>query len=425
MPDVKLDAGRQSDSRYKWAVVAMLWFVCFFNYADRQAVYSVFPPLEKELGLNKAELGIVGSSFMWVYAAASPFAGFVGDRFRRKTLILGGLIFWSVVCAATGLSTSYWHLVVFRALEGFGEAFYFPASMSLISSFHGAQTRSRAMSIHQSSVYLGTIAGGTLGGWMGESHGWRSSFFVLGSLGVVLGALLLALLKEPHEGSTPAAARSRGAALNGSGWRDFTAAVGEFLTNRVALLLMCVFIGANFVAAVFLVWLPKFLNEKFQMNLTLAGLTSTAYPQLASVLGVMVGGLLADGLAKRRATGRMITQALGLLAGVPFLFASGWTHSVPALSLSLACFGFCKGVYDSNIWASLHDWVKPERRAAAVGFMNAVAWLGGGAASATVGIVAERSGLSACISTMSVIYLCVGVALVLGILAIHRHPRAT
>src|SRR5207342_1029689 len=187
---------------YKWFVVGLLWFVCFFNYADRQAIFSVFPLLKAEMGLSDVQLGIVGASFMWVYAGAAPFAGLVGDRFRRKTLIIGGLIFWSLITVATAISTKYWHLVLFRTLEGFGEAFYFPASMSLVSDYHGPDTRSRAMSIHQSSVYAGTIAGGTVAGFFGQYYGWRSSFYLFGSLGIVLGGLLLGLLKEPRRGQS-------------------------------------------------------------------------------------------------------------------------------------------------------------------------------------------------------------------------------
>src|SRR5207302_7827794 len=87
-----------------------------------------------------------------------------------------------------------------RALEGFGEAFYFPASMALISDYHGPRTRSRAMAIHQSGVYAGTIAGGTLAGLLAEHYGWRSGFYMFGILGSVLGVVLFWLLKEPQRG---------------------------------------------------------------------------------------------------------------------------------------------------------------------------------------------------------------------------------
>ena len=178
----------------KWAAVALLWFVCFFNYADRQAIYSVFPLLKTEMGLTDVQLGIVGASFMWVYAAAAPLAGIVGDRFARKRVIIGGLIFWSAITVATALSTRYSHLVICRALEGLGEAFYFPASMSMLSDYHGRDTRSRAMAIHQSSVYAGTIAGGTAAGVMGQALGWRSSFYLFGTLGTMLGLALIVLV---------------------------------------------------------------------------------------------------------------------------------------------------------------------------------------------------------------------------------------
>src|SRR5690606_13868707 len=105
--------GLVASDRYRWVVVAMLWLVCFFNYADRQAIFSVFPLLREEMGLSNVQLGIVAGAFMWVYAAFGPVAGLIGDRLSRKTLVLGGLLFWSLVTVATAVSTQYWHLVLF------------------------------------------------------------------------------------------------------------------------------------------------------------------------------------------------------------------------------------------------------------------------------------------------------------------------
>jgi len=80
---------------YKWRVVGMLWFCGFFNYADRQAIFSVFPLLELEMHLDKVQLGLLGSSFALVYGICAPFAGNIVDRIRRKTAVLGGLWAWS------------------------------------------------------------------------------------------------------------------------------------------------------------------------------------------------------------------------------------------------------------------------------------------------------------------------------------------
>lgn len=394
----------------------MLWFVCLFNYADRQAIYSVFPLLKVEMALSDVQLGIIGASFMWVYAIAAPFAGVIGDRFSRKALIIGGLMFWSLITIATALSRTYWHLVLFRALEGLGEAFYFPASMSMLSDYHGRETRSRAMSLHQSSVYAGTIAGGTLAGFMGQSLGWRSSFYLLGVLGTLLGFVLMLCLREPARGHSDLLVEGQRAPIERANQRSNLPMVS---------ILMAVFVGANFVAAIVLTWMPSFLYRKFGMSLAAAGFSSTAYLQVASVLGVLSGGVLADRLALRHRGGRMMTQAIGLLAGVPFIFVTGWTGSIPVLILAMAGFGYFKGLYDANIWASLHDVVRTSRRASAVGAMNAVGWVGGGFAPVAIALASERFGMSASISASSIVYLAVGVLLLLGIRTFMRHgPEA-
>ena len=418
----------------------MLWFVCFFNYADRQAIFSVFELLKSEMRLSDVQLGIVGSAFMWVYAAFGPIAGLIGDRVRRKTLIIGGLVFWSFVTAATALSTKYSHLVFFRALEGFGEAFYFPASMSLLSTYHGAGTRSRAMSIHQSSVYAGTIAGGSVAGVLGQHFGWRSSFYLFGSMGILLGVILLLLLREPVQ--SPRSSGEAESVTTGRRWhrsigqlfstdwitdslRGASSGARELFANPMVRVLTAVFIGANFVAMIFLTWMPSFLYRKFDLSLAMAGVSATAYLQVASMIGVLSGGVLADRLARRSHAGRMIAQATGLMLGVPFIFLAGRTLSVPLVILALIGFGYFKGLYDANIWASLHDVVRPEVRASAVGFMNSVGWIGGGVAPVAIAAASERFGMSACISASSVIYLLIGLLLLFGIRSHIRFAHRT
>jgi MFS family permease len=427
---------------YKWWVVVMLWFVCFFNYADRQAIFSVFELLKSEMNLSDVQLAIVGASFMWVYAVIGPFAGLVGDRINRKTLIISGLLFWSFITIATALSTTYSHLVFFRSLEGFGEAFYFPASMSLLSDYHGPQTRSRAMSIHQSSVYAGTIAGGSVAGVFGQHYGWRSSFYLFGSLGMLLGVLLLALLREParahstepgsqepelsDDNTTPGLSQQSGLDAGSPASRvvrvlkDALKPIGELFATPMVRILTAVFVGANFVAMIFLTWMPSFLYRKFNLSLAMSGISATAYLQIASVLGVLSGGALADRLARTHRGGRMTIQAIGLALGVPFIFLTGWTLSVPVVIVALAGFGYFKGLYDANIWASLHDVVPPERRASAVGLMNSLGWIGGGVAPVAIAAASERFGMSACVSANSVIYLLVAALLFYGI---RRHIR--
>ena len=393
---------------YKWLVVAMLWFVCFFNYADRQAIFSVFPLLKAELGFSDYQLGIIGGAFMIVYALAGPLAGLAGDRFTRKTLILGGLVFWSVVTVFTSLCVNYWQLVLVRALEGLGESFYFPAAIALVSDYHGKDTRSRALSFHQSSVYAGTIAGGSVSGYMGEHYGWRSSFILFGVLGTVLALVLWGLLKEP----------ARGASEDGEVAETTAATIQETLSgifqSRLVPVLIIVFVLANFVASVFLTWMPSFLFNKFKMSLSLAGLQSTVYLQVASVAGVLLGGYLGDRLCRRYPGGRPYTQVVGLLGGTPFLFLTGWTLDVPVLVFAMTFFGLFKGFYDSNNWASLYDVVKPRWRSSALGLMNSIGWLGGSLAPVTIAWSSSQFGMSASISSSSILYLAAGLLLLVS-----------
>ena len=411
---------------YKWWVVFMLWFVCFFNYADRQAIFSVFPLLKAEMGLSDVQLGIVGAAFMWVYAGFGAIAGIVGDRFQRKTLIIGGLIFWSLVTIGTALSSHYVHLVICRALEGFGEAFYFPASMSLLSDYHSKETRSKAMSFHQSSVYAGTIAGGTVAGFMGQYYGWHTSFYLFGGLGVLLGVILLGFLKEPVRGQAEAQAEIQDSShvLLDLKQGNVLDSIKQVFKQPMVWVLMAVFVGANFVASIFLTWMPSFLYNKFNMSLSMAGLNATFYLQMASVLGVISGGFLADKLVKTYRGGRMMAQSIGLIMGVPFIFLAGWTLSIPILILALIGFGYFKGLYDANIWASLHDVVKPKNRATAVGFMNSIGWFGGGIAPIAIAYAGTKYGMSASISATSALYLVVGLLLIFGIWKFMRNQKS-
>ena len=402
-----MNSNRHAPSRYKWWVVFMLWGVCFFNYADRQAIYSVFPVLKEEFGLDKVQLGLIGSAFMWVYAAGAPFAGFMSDRMRRKTLILGGCAFWSVVTVTTGWCSRLWQFITVRALEGFGETFYFPASMALISDYHGPATRSRALSFHQSSVYAGTIVGSWLGAWFAEHIGWRMGFYFFGTMGLILAIILWRALREPMRGEAEAAAPAEAAPP-----LPLKETAKVIFHNPMVILLMLAFMAANFVATIFLTWTPTFLVEKFGFHLTTAGLSGAVFIHLASAASVPIGGILADRFSKRMAGGRMLVQAIGLLVGSEFVFLIGSTSDVTMLLISMVCFGLCKGLYDSNIFASLYDAIEPRARASAAGVMNAVGWGGGALGPLALGIFSKYGGqptemenMSLAISYCATIYI--------------------
>jgi MFS family permease len=411
-------------SRYPWLVVGMLWFICFFNYADRQAIFSIFPLLQEQYRFSDEQLGRIGAAFTLVYALSAPFAGAVGDRWARKALILGGLYAWSAITGFTARCSQVWQFMLVRGAEGLGETFYFPASMSLISDYHGPATRSRAMSLHQTSVYVGTVGGGTLAGWMALRYGWQSPFLLLAAAGILLGLALARFLREPvrnaaeRGGGDAALPADQGAPLPVSQF------LSEWLRTPAAVLLVAAFFGANTVALVFLTWMPSFLKRKFHLDLAQAGLGATVFVQFASMAGAALGGVLADRWRARRAGGRILVQALGAALGAPFIYYCGTTRALESLAVAMTCFGLCKGLYDANIWASLYDVMPPSRRAAAVGVMNMIGWLGGALGSWGIGAAVDRGvTMSAAIASTALLYVIVAGLLLAAARVLNRQEQ--
>ncbi len=401
---------------YAWLVVAMLWLICFFNYADRQALFSVAPLLERDLGLSNLQLGILGSCFAWVYGLSAPVAGFFVDRIRRKTSILAGLQFWSIVCALSAAASSFLPLCLFRAFEGLGESIYYPASTSLISDYHGPKTRSKALGILVTSVYAGTVGGGVWAGTIAAHHGWRMSFIILGVCGSALGAILIFTLREIPRGSADGTSEVRR--------RDFITMSKTIFSKPTVALLMAAFVCANFVALVLLTWMTVFCFERLHLSLVEAAAIATVYPQIGSILGAFAGGYVADRMYSRTVRGRILTQFLALVAGLPFVVLCGQSSSVTIIAIALFSWGLFKGAYDANIFAAVFDFVEPGGRGTVVGLMNCVGWLlGGGSAPVAIGLLSVHFGLGNAISMSAIGYIAGAAFLLAAMLSLTPNNR--
>ncbi len=390
----------------------MLWFLCFFNYADRQAIFSVFPLLKKQFHFTSTELGLIGAAFMWVYAFAAPLAGHTGDRFPRKWVILGGLYVWSLITGLTAQCSRVWHFIVVRGAEGLGETFYMPASMALISDYHGPATRSRAIGIHQTSNYAGTIFGSVLAGWMAERYGWWTPFWILAIGGMVLGLVVHLFIREPRRNQAEREVAAPDAAEIDSPPVPMAAFIAELVRTPTAVTLLAAFFGANMVGFVFLTWMPTFLTDKFHLTLAVAGLGATIFSQVASMVGAPLGGFIADRWARWRLDGRIRLQALAVLLGTPFVFICGYTRNPTMLAAALLLYGLSKGVYDSNLTAAYYDVIEPSRRSTATGLMNLVGFVGAGLGSLAIGFAVDHKvTMSVAISSAAVVYLIVAAIL--------------
>ncbi len=407
-------------SRYPWLLVGMLWFCGFFNYADRQAVNAVMTLIKADYQLTNEQAGTILSAFMIVYAIAGPFAGFLVDKISRRWLIVTGLGFWSLIAAGTGFARSYWQLIFFRGAEGLGESAYFPASMSILSDYHGPRTRSRAMGIHQTSVYFGVVGGSVFAGLIANHYGWRMPFYIFGAIGIVYSIALMGLIKEPPRGgfeAKPEVVEPRASFLRNA---------AELLQNPAAAAQMCVFVGANLVTMSIVTWMPTHVGERFSMGLVKDNFTATFYMQLGSFFGSLLGGFGADHFSRYTRGGRTLVQAFGLICGAPCVYLIGATYSQMWLIAGLLGVGIAKGIYESNIFAALFDVIAPRLRGSAAGLINSVGWAGASLGTYLIGVSADRKGVGSAIGSIAIIYaIAACLAIFASWLAVRRPTSVT
>jgi len=380
---------------YKWRIVLYLWLLCFLNYVDRSNIFVLFPVLRDEFSLTGKELGLIGSVFLWVYSLASPFTGFLGDRFTRKSVILVSLAVWSLITFLTGLAHSTAALLTYRALMGLAEAAYFPAALAMLSDYHRKETRSTAISIHQSGLYVGYMLGGAFSAILAERYGWRFPFYLLGVLGIAAVVLFAKALKEPTRGAAEESPAQSGYIAPR---RKAAETLADLKACPTALALAVVHFGVLSVAWTIFQWAPFFIHEKFHLGLAMAGVQSTTALQIPSVLGILTGGLIADRLMRRGIRGRMTTLITGLAFGAPFLGLLGWGGTLTLALVGLAGFGFFKGFFDGNGPPAIYDIVHPGSRSFTYGIFNSISGISSGFAVLVVGallMMARRLGRAA------------------------------
>lgn len=388
---------------YKWELLLWLWLAFFFNQADRQIFNVVLPLIKADLSLSDAQMGLVGSLFVLTLGLLIPFAGVTGDLFNRKKIIGFSLLFWSASTLLTGLSHSLLHLIILRSLAvGGGEAFYAPAANGLISQYH-QKTRALAMSIHQTSLYVGVVVSGALGGYIAELYGWKNTFFLFGGAGIALSVILFFRLR-------PTATAI--ATVSISAQRTFIKEATLALLRKPTAVFLCgAFLAMVFVNVGYTTWTPTFLHEKFGLSIAEAGFSSMFYHHLFAFMGVISGGWLSDKLALQDTKYRLMVQSAGLFLAVPFIVGMGQASTPSLTYVCLAGFGFFRGVYDANIYATLFEVIEPQYRSTSVGLSAMFAYVVAALAPFLLGYLKPTLGLSDGLSALSMVYMLGGICI--------------
>ena len=351
-----------------WVVVGMLFFAGALNYLDRTVIVTMRSSIIASIPMTDAQFGLLTSVFLWVYGLLSPFAGFMADRFKRSHVIIGSLFVWSVVTWMTAHATTYNELLLTRALMGISEAFYIPASLALIIDYHQKKgTQSLATGINLAGVVSGQCLG-VIGGWLAESHSWNYVFNLLGIIGVVYSIFLLFLLKDADEKAVD----------ENTEHVAFTKAMKVLFKNKSFIFLMMAFGLVGVVSWMVVGWLPTYYMEKFHLTQTVSGLYATTYLYPVSMIGLILGGAIADKWSAVNPRGRVFVPIIGLTFAAPFVFLASQSEVLMLVIPFFMVYGLTKYFFDANTMPILSLIVDSRYKATGYGILNMLSTIVGG-----------------------------------------------
>ena len=399
------------NSSYKWLALLLLWVAFFLQQGTRQIFSATLPSIREGFGVSPTQIGVVGTVFMLMYGLCVPFAGIAADLFKRKWMVtIGVLVFCGGIFCSGFVSTLGLFIVTYGVLNGLGQTFYYPSATSLLGQLH-KETRATALSLLQVGLYFGIIGCTWASGWMSElgANGWRTPYKLFGGIGILWAIVLMFCLKDTQP-EAPAEGVPQKATVK--------EAVLAMVAKPSAILLGLGFGMMIYVDVGFKTWMPDFLKsagtfdadfDALQKNLPwLKGapyLFAVIWHYLGAIVGVMVGSRISDRLAKKRPGISMEMNITGLLLGIPFIVLMAQAPSLLVCCIGMALFGVFRGVYDSNLFASLFDVIKPRYHASAAGIMLCCAFVFGSTSSTVLGWMKQNFSLQMGLTSLAGFYL--------------------
>ena len=367
---------------YPWLVVALLWVVALLNYMDRQMLSTMQDAMKLDIvELQKAEaFGALMAVFLWIYGIVSPFAGVVADRVSRKKLVVGSLFVWSAVTYLMGYATDFTQLYWLRALMGVSEALYIPSALSLIADWHEGKSRSLAIGIHMTGLYVGQAVGG-FGATIAATFSWHSTFYWFGIIGIAYSVVLALLLHDKPKTATIASPDPATLMKKESLWSGLSVV----LSTWAFWVILIYFAVPSLPGWATKNWLPTLFADSLGLEMAQAGPMSTITIAASSFVGVLLGGVLSDKWVFRNIRGRIYTSAIGLGMTIPALVLLGFGHSVVAVVGAGMLFGIGFGMFDANNMPILCQIISAKYRATAYGIMNMVGVFAGAAVTQLLG----------------------------------------
>ncbi|HYC88360.1 MAG TPA: MFS transporter [Thermoanaerobaculia bacterium] len=397
--------------RYSWYALGLLTAVYVLNFLDRQIMYILLVPIQKEMKFTDLQLAALGAlAFVIFYTLLGIPFGRLADRVSRKSMIAAGLAIWSLFSGLTGFANSFWTIFFCRLMVGVGEATLGPAALSLIGDYFPPRMRATVNSIYSSAIALGGGLAFFLGGWIGQTYGWRVAFYTLGFPGLLLAVLVFFLREQPRTATASAAASSD--------WADmFRSKPLRLLFAGYALLGL----ASNNIG----VWVTAFFVRVHRFDLLTIGTAAGIISLVVGIPAMIFAGVLADRISRKMRGGRMAFTAVTAVFCVPLWLALLSTNNVAALvAVNVALYALAI-LWVGPATADVIDLVRPDLRGLAIGiFFSAVNIAAYAIGSPLIGRISDALGVATDPGQMRYSLLVCPVACALGAVLLWMGSRA-
>ncbi len=399
---------------YPWVVVGLLGGVALLNYMDRQMLSTMKDAMQIDIEelQSATNFGRLMAVFLWIYGLMSPVSGIIADRLSRKWLIVGSLLVWSSVTYLMGLATTFDQVFWLRSLMGISEALYMPAGLALIADYHSGGSRSLAVGIHMTGLYIGQAIGG-FGATLAAAYSWHTTFHWFGIIGIAYAVVLAVFLKDKKRDEAPVTATSAKTPSMG-----VVASMRSLLTNVAFWVILLYFAVPSLPGWATKNWMPTLFAENLGLPMSQAGPMATITIAASSFIGVLLGGTLSDRWVKRSLRGRVYTGAIGLGLTIPSLLLLGFGHNVIGVVCAGLLFGIGFGMFDANNMPILCQFVGARQRATAYGIMNMVGVFAGAAITHVLGKWSDDGNLGLGFAGLAAV-----VAVTLAVQLYALHPK--
>ncbi len=361
-----------------WRVMVLLFLVNMLNFFDRTIPAVVLEPIRKEFSLNDLELGALNAAFVVIYAVAGIPLGRMADTKSRKKILSLGLAAWSALTAATGLAWNYVSLILVRLGVGVGEATCAPAATSMIGDLFPAEKRARAMGVFMLGLPIGLVlAFFTVGAMVKAFDSWRAPFFIAAIPGFIL-AIFVLMIREPARG----AAEEKDVV----GADPIANPVRKILRIKTMWWIILTGVTVNFAAYAGNAFMVPLLQRFYGLPIAQAAVITGCIVGVTGLIGLTVGGHIADKIHQRSETGRLRYGAVMLFvaAAATFLALRQGKDALTAFAVLFGIGWLTYYSYYTTVYPALQDVVEPRLRATAMALYFAGMYLLGGAAGTVV-----------------------------------------